>query len=110
MHFINHRYDGLPLWNLRGQPFVHEAVWVLNFVSFFFLYPSTFNLLEVSTADFTGCLLWKVLASSLCLPYSTCAPGKARCRAHWLDFMEEEPCSSSVLSLWRIVSALGTQY
>ena len=46
-HFINHRYDGLPLWNLRGQPFVHEAVWILNFVSFFFLYPSTFNLLEV---------------------------------------------------------------
>ena len=47
VHFINHRYDGLPLWNLRGQPFVHEAVWILNFVSFFFLYPSTFNLLEV---------------------------------------------------------------
>ena len=47
VHFINHRYDGLPLWNLRGQPFVHEAVWILNFISFFFLYPSTFNLLEV---------------------------------------------------------------
>ncbi len=47
VHFINHRYDGSPLWNLRGQPFVHELVWTLNFVSFFFLYPSTFNLLEV---------------------------------------------------------------
>ena len=47
VHFINHRYDGLPLWNLRGQPFVHETVWILNFISFFFLYPSTFNLLEV---------------------------------------------------------------
>ena len=41
------RYDGQPLWNVRGQPLVHELVWVLNFVSFFFLYPSTFNLLEV---------------------------------------------------------------
>ena len=41
------RYDGVPLWNVRGQPLVHELVWVLNFVSFFFLYPSTFNLLEV---------------------------------------------------------------
>lgn len=44
------RYDGLPLWNVRGQPFVHEFVWILNFVSFFFLYPSTFNLLEVHPA------------------------------------------------------------
>lgn len=43
------RYDGVPLWNLRGQPLVHEAVWALNFVSFFFLYPSTFNLLEART-------------------------------------------------------------
>ena len=44
------RYSGIPLWNVRGQPLVHELVWGLNFVSFFFLYPSTFNLLEV------GCL------------------------------------------------------
>ena len=50
VHFINHRYDGLPLWNLRGQPFVHETVWILNFISFFFLYPSTFNLLEVCSS------------------------------------------------------------
>ena len=26
---------------------VHEAVWILSFISFIFLYPSTFNLLEV---------------------------------------------------------------
>ena len=31
----------------RGQPGVHELVWGLSFVSFFFLYPSTFNILEV---------------------------------------------------------------
>ena len=57
------RYDGLPLWNVRGQPVVHELVWVLNFVSFFFLYPSTFNLLEV----------WPVLlqlAAVLCVPFT----------------------------------------
>ena len=48
VYFINHRYDGTALWYLRRQPFVHELTWVLNFVSFFFLYPSTFNLLEVS--------------------------------------------------------------
>lgn len=47
VYFINHRYEGAALWNLRRQPLVHELTWVLNFVSFFFLYPSTFNLLEV---------------------------------------------------------------
>ncbi len=35
------------LWNLRGVPGVHELVWVLYFISFWFLYPSTFNILEV---------------------------------------------------------------
>lgn len=48
VYFINHRYDGMALWSVRGMPYVHELVWVLNFISFFFLYPSTFNLLEVS--------------------------------------------------------------
>ena len=37
-------------WNLRRDPYVHELVFVLNFVSFYFLYPSTFNLLEVIPA------------------------------------------------------------
>ncbi|CAK0786636.1 hypothetical protein CVIRNUC_009850 [Coccomyxa viridis] len=59
VHFINHRYDGLPLWNLRGQPFVHETVWILNFISFFFLYPSTFNLLEVAAVDEPKLHMWE---------------------------------------------------
>lgn len=59
VHFINHRYDGVPLWNLRGRPFVHELVWTLNFVSFFFLYPSTFNLLEVAAVDEPKLHLWE---------------------------------------------------
>lgn len=53
VYFINHRYTGTPLWNVRGQPFVHELVWGLSFISFFFLYPSTFNLLEVSFFCYT---------------------------------------------------------
>lgn len=28
---------------------VHELVWGLSFLSFYFLYPSTFNILEVSS-------------------------------------------------------------
>jgi uncharacterized membrane protein len=47
VYFINHRYSGAELWNLRGDPVMHAVVWLLSFVSFFFLYPSTFNLLEV---------------------------------------------------------------
>jgi zeta-carotene isomerase len=43
--FINHRYDGIALWNIRGIPGVHEAVWIASFISFYFLYPSTFNIL-----------------------------------------------------------------
>lgn len=47
VYFINHRYDGTMLWDVRGMPGVHELVWIVTFISFFFLYPSTFNLLEV---------------------------------------------------------------
>lgn len=47
VYFINHRYDGIPLWDFRSITGVHELVWILNFASFWFLYPSTFNLLEV---------------------------------------------------------------
>lgn len=32
----------------RGVTGVHELVWALSFVSFYFLYPSTFNILEAS--------------------------------------------------------------
>lgn len=51
VYFINHRYSGAPLWDVRGAPFVHEFLWIINFVSFLFLYPSTFNILEVAAVD-----------------------------------------------------------
>ncbi|MDA0267070.1 MAG: NnrU family protein [Cyanobacteria bacterium] len=47
-YFINHRYDGLRLWNLQGVPGLIPIVWILSAISFFFLYPATFNLLEVA--------------------------------------------------------------
>jgi uncharacterized membrane protein len=47
-YFLNHRYDGVQLWQLQGQPGVEPFVWVLSAISFIFLYPSTFNLLEVA--------------------------------------------------------------
>ncbi|XP_031254779.1 15-cis-zeta-carotene isomerase, chloroplastic-like [Pistacia vera] len=59
VYFINHRYDGLQLWQVQGTPGVHQLVWVSNFISFFFLYPSTFNLLEVASVDKPKMHLWE---------------------------------------------------
>jgi uncharacterized membrane protein len=48
IYFFNHRYDGIQLWQVQGVVGVKETVWVLSFISFLFLYPATFNLLEVA--------------------------------------------------------------
>lgn len=59
VYFINHRYDGVQLWQLNSVAGIHELVWISNFVSFFFLYPSTFNLLEVAAVDKPKMHLWE---------------------------------------------------
>jgi uncharacterized membrane protein len=41
VYFLNHRYDGVQLWQLQNQRGIVP-------VSFVFLYPATFNLLEVA--------------------------------------------------------------
>ncbi len=48
IYFFNHRYDGLQLWQVQGFVGVRSLVWVLSAISFIFLYPATFNLLEVA--------------------------------------------------------------
>ncbi|MEA5509081.1 NnrU family protein [Crocosphaera sp. UHCC 0190] len=48
IYFFNHRYDGLSLWQVQGVPGIKPLVWGLSAVSFFFLYPATFNLLEIA--------------------------------------------------------------
>ena len=48
IYFFNHRYDGLQLWQVQAVPGVKETVWVLSAISFLFLYPATFNLLEIA--------------------------------------------------------------
>ena len=45
--FLAHRYDGVRLWNLQGVPGVIPLVWIGTAVSFLFLYPATYNLLEI---------------------------------------------------------------
>ncbi len=46
-YFIPHRYDGIRLWNLQGVPGIIPLVWILTAISFLFLYPATYNLLEI---------------------------------------------------------------
>lgn len=50
-YFIHHRYDGVQLWRVQGVPGIEPLVWGLSFVSFLFLYPATFNLLEIAAID-----------------------------------------------------------
>ncbi len=48
IYFFNHRYDGAQLWQLQDVPGLMQLVWILSAVSFLFLYPATFNLLEIA--------------------------------------------------------------
>jgi uncharacterized membrane protein len=48
VYFFNHRYDGLVLWQVQGVTGVKPLVWILSAISFLFLYPATFNLLEIA--------------------------------------------------------------
>ncbi len=48
IYFFNHRYDGIQLWLLQDRPGVHLIVTLLSAISFVFLYPATFNLLEIA--------------------------------------------------------------
>lgn len=51
IYFFNHRYDGLQLWQLQAQPGIFTLVWWLSALSFLFLYPATFNLLEIAAIE-----------------------------------------------------------
>ncbi|GAB5034946.1 15-cis-zeta-carotene chloroplastic-like [Nannochloropsis oceanica] len=58
IYFINHRYDGAQLWDLKLVPGAHEFVWIISFISFLFLYPSTFNLLEIAAVEKPKLHMW----------------------------------------------------
>ena len=45
--FLAHRYDGVRLWNLQGVPGLVPLIWIGTAISFLFLYPATYNLLEI---------------------------------------------------------------
>ncbi|AHB89236.1 zeta-carotene isomerase nnrU [Thermosynechococcus sp. NK55a] len=51
LYFLAHRYDGVQLWQLQGVPGMGALVWGLSALSFLFLYPATFNLLEIAAVQ-----------------------------------------------------------
>ena len=58
-YFVNHAHDGVQLWDSTGIPGIHTALWITNFISFLFLYPSTFNLLEIAAIEKPQLHLWE---------------------------------------------------
>ncbi len=59
VYFIGHAHDGLEFWNGEPIPWVHGVAWSINFLSFFFLYPSVFNLKEVAAVEKPKIHLWE---------------------------------------------------
>ena len=58
-YYISHAHDGLVLWDGTQVAAAHSAAWLINFASFFFLYPSVFNLKEVAAVDKPQLHLWE---------------------------------------------------
>ncbi|KAL3932894.1 MAG: hypothetical protein SGPRY_000517 [Prymnesium sp.] len=59
VYFIAHAHDGFVLWD--GEPIasVHAIAWCVSFLSFFFLYPTVFNLKEVAAVEVPKVHLWE---------------------------------------------------
>lgn len=58
-YFIAHAHDGYQFYDLRQFETAHAIAWTTNFLSFFFLYPSVFNLKEVAAVERPTFHLWE---------------------------------------------------
>jgi zeta-carotene isomerase len=58
-YFINHAHDGIHYWDVTHIPGIHTLLYIANFISFLFLYPSTFNLLEIAAIEPPQLHLWE---------------------------------------------------
>ena len=58
-YFISHVTDGIVLWDGEQNAVAHTLAWLVNFASFFFLYPSVFNLKEVAAVERPQVHLWE---------------------------------------------------
>ena len=67
-YFLAHRYDGIRLWNFQGNNYVFLLVWILTAISFLFLYPATYNLLEIPSVLKPQVRIYAVSYTHLTLP------------------------------------------
>ena len=58
-YFVNHAHEGVQLWDLTHVPGLHALCFLTDFISFLFLYPSTFNLLEIAAVEKPQLHLWE---------------------------------------------------
>jgi zeta-carotene isomerase len=58
-YFISHAHDGVQFYDISHVPPAHAVAWCMNYVSFFFLSPSVFNLKEVAAVDRPTYHLWE---------------------------------------------------
>lgn len=58
-YFISHAHDGLVWWDGEQSALAHTLAWGVSFLSFFFLYPSVFNLKEVAAVEKPKVHLWE---------------------------------------------------
>ncbi|MCA1903554.1 MAG: hypothetical protein LDL47_01780 [Cyanobacteria bacterium KgW148] len=66
IYYFNHCYDGIILWQLQDRWIVHEFVLLLSGFAFFFLYPATFNLLEIAAIAKPQVHLYEVGITRVC--------------------------------------------
>lgn len=60
-YYISHAHDGIQFYDLSGNDAAHTVAWITNFLSFFFLYPSVFNLKEVAAVEKPKIHLWETV-------------------------------------------------
>jgi uncharacterized membrane protein len=51
VYLVNHRYDGIILFDLKNSGFVHALVFIIGSIAFLFLYPGTFRFSEIVTLN-----------------------------------------------------------
>jgi len=102
-YFVNHAHEGTQFWDVSGNEAVHAAVWIANFVSFLFLYPSTFNLLEIAAIEEPQLHLWETGVTRI-TRHPQAAGQVLWCAAHslWLGTSTALAASASKLPLMTI--------
>eukprot|EP00529_Nitzschia_sp_RCC80_P020328 CAMPEP_0113515098 /NCGR_PEP_ID=MMETSP0014_2-20120614/40759_1 /TAXON_ID=2857 /ORGANISM="Nitzschia sp." /LENGTH=403 /DNA_ID=CAMNT_0000411635 /DNA_START=102 /DNA_END=1313 /DNA_ORIENTATION=+ /assembly_acc=CAM_ASM_000159 len=59
VYFIGHVHSGIEFYDISHNSVAHSVAFIVNYLSFFFLYPSVFNLKEVAAVEQPTLHLWE---------------------------------------------------